>query len=485
MSDPGGDPADGPRAAEPAAPVAGSARRAGGRDARHRQALPGHRRQRRRRLRPARRRGACPARRERRRQEHAHEHPRRPVPARRGRDPRSTVEPVALRSPARRHRRGGLGMVHQHFTLVPSQTVTENVLLGLDRPAVPPPDLTGSTTRSATLARRFGLTRRSAGQGLAAVGRRAAAGRDPQDALPRRPGPDHGRADRGAGAAGGRRAVPDAAHDDRRRPTPSSSSATSSTRSWPSPTASRSCAAARSPPQDGRRPGRTRADLARLMVGREVLEILDRTPFAPGPVVLSVRDVHADNDKGLPALRGVSLDVRAGEILGIAGVAGNGQSELAQVITGLRPCDGSDRDQRQAIRTRLGPRGHPARRRPRPRGPDRRRQRPEPVGRRQPDHEELPRRADRARLGRSTRRRRAAPPNALKNEYAIAAPIDRHPGAAAVRRQPPAAHPRPRDRLRAAPDGRRPADPGPRRRRHRGRPPPAARPARRGCRDRC
>jgi simple sugar transport system ATP-binding protein len=86
--------------------------------------------------------------------------------------------------------------------------------------------------------------------------------------------------------------------------------------------------------------GVSRADLARLMVGRDVLELLERTPFRPGPVVLSVREVQALNDKGLPALRGVSLDVRAGEILGIAGVAGNGQSELAQVITGLRPFSG-------------------------------------------------------------------------------------------------------------------------------------------------
>jgi simple sugar transport system ATP-binding protein len=54
-----------------------------------------------------------------------------------------------------------------------------------------------------------------------------------------------------------------------------------------------------------------------------------------------MRDVKAMNNKNFPALRGVSLEVRSGEILGIAGVAGNGQSELAQVITGLRPCTGT------------------------------------------------------------------------------------------------------------------------------------------------
>jgi simple sugar transport system ATP-binding protein len=83
--------------------------------------------------------------------------------------------------------------------------------------------------------------------------------------------------------------------------------------------------------------GTSRADLARRMVGREVLETLDRTAFEPGPVVLAVRDVAAENDRGLPGVRGVSMDVRAGEIVGIAAVAGNGQAELAEVITGLRP----------------------------------------------------------------------------------------------------------------------------------------------------
>lgn len=82
----------------------------------------------------------------------------------------------------------------------------------------------------------------------------------------------------------------------------------------------------------------TRAQLARLMVGREVLFRIEKKPVKAGDIVLAVEDIKAENDKGFPALRGVSLNVRAGEIVGLAGVAGNGQSELAEVITGLRPC---------------------------------------------------------------------------------------------------------------------------------------------------
>ncbi len=77
-------------------------------------------------------------------------------------------------------------------------------------------------------------------------------------------------------------------------------------------------------------------ELARLMVGRDVLFRLDKGKTTPGDIALSMRDLEALNDKGLPALRGVSLDIYSGEILGIAGVAGNGQRELAEVVTGLR-----------------------------------------------------------------------------------------------------------------------------------------------------
>jgi simple sugar transport system ATP-binding protein len=86
--------------------------------------------------------------------------------------------------------------------------------------------------------------------------------------------------------------------------------------------------------------GVTTRDLARLMVGREVLETVERERISPGPVVLSLEEVTALNDRGLPALRQVNLEVRASEIVGLAGVAGNGQSELAEVITGLRSCTG-------------------------------------------------------------------------------------------------------------------------------------------------
>ncbi len=79
-----------------------------------------------------------------------------------------------------------------------------------------------------------------------------------------------------------------------------------------------------------------RRELARLMVGREVLFSLERKALTPGPVVLEVRGLAVEGDRGHEAVKGVSLEVRQGEILGIAGVSGNGQRELVEAITGLR-----------------------------------------------------------------------------------------------------------------------------------------------------
>ena len=74
-----------------------------------------------------------------------------------------------------------------------------------------------------------------------------------------------------------------------------------------------------------------------MMVGREVLLERAPQPVTPGAVQLALRGVGALGVTGQPALRDVSLEIRAGEILGVAGVSGNGQHELAEVIAGLRP----------------------------------------------------------------------------------------------------------------------------------------------------
>jgi general nucleoside transport system ATP-binding protein len=84
------------------------------------------------------------------------------------------------------------------------------------------------------------------------------------------------------------------------------------------------------------REGATEEGLARLMVGREVLLRVDKKPAEPGEPLLTVEDLRVRDERGLEAVRGVSFEVRAGEIVGIAGVDGNGQSELIEAITGLR-----------------------------------------------------------------------------------------------------------------------------------------------------
>jgi simple sugar transport system ATP-binding protein len=81
----------------------------------------------------------------------------------------------------------------------------------------------------------------------------------------------------------------------------------------------------------------TKADLARMMVGRQVLMKPERASAERGEVRLALQDLHAQSDRETPALCGVDLEVYAGEILGLAGVSGNDQRELAEVITGLRP----------------------------------------------------------------------------------------------------------------------------------------------------
>ncbi len=83
----------------------------------------------------------------------------------------------------------------------------------------------------------------------------------------------------------------------------------------------------------------TEADLAEMMVGRKVVLTVPKSDVHPGEEVLRVEDLRVRDQRGSESVRGVSLSVRAGEILGVAGVQGNGQTELVEALTGLRPVE--------------------------------------------------------------------------------------------------------------------------------------------------
>ena len=87
------------------------------------------------------------------------------------------------------------------------------------------------------------------------------------------------------------------------------------------------------------RAGATQQSLARMVVGRDVIFQVEKDPHEPGAPILTVEDLHALDDRGLEAVRGASLHVRGGEIVALAGVDGNGQTELVQAITGIRPVE--------------------------------------------------------------------------------------------------------------------------------------------------
>ena len=259
-------------------------------------------------------------------------------------------QPVAFRSP-RDAIAAGIGMVHQHFALVPSQTVTENVLLGVDRP------------RFRLALQRFDDEVR---QIALSVGLRV----DPRARIWQLSVGEQQRVEtlkllhRGA-----RILIMDeptavlAPHEIEdlfttlRAMTAAGRSVVFITHKLGEvlAIADRITVMRRGRVTAAGIPaaGATMADLARLMVGRTVLDRIHRTDRDPGDVVLEVRDVEADNDRGLPALRGASLEVRSGEIVGLAAVAGNGQAELAEVVTGLRTCRGSVRVSGHEIANRL------------------------------------------------------------------------------------------------------------------------------------
>ena len=80
----------------------------------------------------------------------------------------------------------------------------------------------------------------------------------------------------------------------------------------------------------------TKVDLARMMIGREISSSYPKKDLKPGEPVLEVRDLSVNSDQGLPIVDKLSFDIRQNEILGIAGVSGNGQREMVEAITGLR-----------------------------------------------------------------------------------------------------------------------------------------------------
>ncbi|PRY49954.1 nucleoside ABC transporter ATP-binding protein [Knoellia remsis] len=86
--------------------------------------------------------------------------------------------------------------------------------------------------------------------------------------------------------------------------------------------------------------GTTTSDLASMMVGRDVVLRVDKAEATPGETVLSVKGLQVRDDRGLPAVDGFDLEVRAGEIVGLAGVEGNGQRELVESLAGMRPSAG-------------------------------------------------------------------------------------------------------------------------------------------------
>ncbi|HET6846579.1 MAG TPA: ABC transporter ATP-binding protein [Anaerolineales bacterium] len=233
--------------------------------------------------------------------------------------------------------KAGIGMVHQHFMLVPSQTVTENVLLGLDEPRFFV-HLAEYDEKIAALAEGFGLKvdprakiwQLSVGEQqrveiLKMLYRGAEVFIMDEPTAVLAPQEIEGLFETLRSMVSQGKSIIFISHKlqevtaiaDRvtvlRRGAVTAGGVASS--------------------------GVTRAELARLMVGRDVVFHVEKVAGKAGEVVLEARNVHALNDKGLPALRGLTLNVRSGEIVGLAGVAGNGQTELSQVISGLRTCD--------------------------------------------------------------------------------------------------------------------------------------------------
>jgi general nucleoside transport system ATP-binding protein len=245
-------------------------------------------------------------------------------------------EPVAIDSP-RRAMNLGIGMVHQHFMLVPVMTVAENLVLGDEPHNGPLLDFKTAAARTRELSERFGLAVdpealvEDLGVGaqqrveiLRALFREAKVLvlDEPTAVLTAQESQDLFEVLRALKAEG--TAVVFISHK-LNEVLDVSDRVTVLRRGKRIDTVETK--------------GSTERSLARLMVGRDVLLRVEKDERQAGEPLLELANVSAVDDRGLPAVRDVSMSVRAGEIVGIAGVDANGQSELIEVITGLRNSD--------------------------------------------------------------------------------------------------------------------------------------------------
>jgi ABC-type uncharacterized transport system ATPase subunit len=242
-------------------------------------------------------------------------------------------EPVKIDSP-RRAIGLGIGMVHQHFMLVPVMTVAENLVLGTEPHSGPLLDYKEAAARTRELSERFGLAVRPDAKvqdlGVGAQqrveilralfrGAKILVLDEPTAVLTAQESQDLFRVLRALKEDG------------------TSIVFISHKLNEVLDVSDRVTVLRRGKKIDTvQTEGSTERSLARLMVGRDVLLRVEKPEHKPGEPLLQVRDLHVDDDRGLPAVRGLSLDVRAGEIVGLAGVDANGQSELIEAIVGLR-----------------------------------------------------------------------------------------------------------------------------------------------------
>ncbi len=247
-------------------------------------------------------------------------------------------EPVVFRSPADAIRRG-IGMVHQHFMLVPVFSVTENVILGVEPTTrLGTLDYNEARTRVARLSEQYGLevdpdaTIETLPVGiqqrveiLKALYREASCLILDEPTAVLTPTEIDDLMEIITALKEGGRSIIFISHKLREVLA----------------VADRITVLRRGKVVGSTTPGEVDDQaLAALMVGREVKLVVDKTPASPGEPVLALDNLVVIDAKGHRVVDGVSLDVRAGEILAIAGVQGNGQTELVEAITGLMPVTG-------------------------------------------------------------------------------------------------------------------------------------------------